>query len=246
MGCRLAEGGQVSFPEAIKNLLFPVRCLTCDRQLGRRRLPQICDDCRPLFSPIVSPLCPGCGKPYQAGEDHFCGDCLRDHFAFDLARAMFLYQEPVKSLLLSFKFGGSLTGLATLGTLTKQSGVDNLFSEPDLVLPVPLHIRRLRSRGFNQSLLLARTCFPGWQNKISPDLLLRLQPTRPQTSLSGKARRTNLKSAFAIPRPLEIRGKRILLVDDIFTTGSTLHECAKILRQAGALQIEAFTLARAL
>ena len=145
----------MSFPEAIKNLLFPVRCLTCDRQLGHSRLPQLCDDCRPLFSPIASPLCPGCGKPYQAGEDHFCGDCLLDYFAFDLARAMFLYQEPVKSLLLSFKFGGRLTGLATMGTLTKQSGVDTLFSEPDLVLPIPLHIRRLRSRG-----LISPCCWP--------------------------------------------------------------------------------------
>ena len=209
-------GGQVSITEAIKNLLFPARCLACKRQLERGRLPQICDD------------------------------CLLDHFAFDRARAMFLYQEPVKSLLLSFKFGGRLTGLATLGALTKQAGVDTLFSEPDLVLPVPLHIRRLRSRGFNQSLLLARTCFPAWRHKIYPDILLRMYATTPQTRLSGKARRTNLNGAFAVPDPQKIKGKRILLIDDIFTTGSTLHECAKILRQAGAKHIDAFTLARAI
>jgi len=237
---------QLSFSAALKNLFFPARCLACDRQLGRSRRPQICDDCRPLFSPVVSPLCPGCGKPYPAGEDHFCEDCLLGHFAFDRARAIFIYREPVKSLLLSLKFGGKMTGLATLGTLATQAGLATLFAEPDLVLPVPLHIQRLRSRGFNQSLLLARTCFTGWKNKISPDLLLRLQATRPQTSLSGKARRTNLRGAFAVSRPQEIMGKRILLVDDIFTTGSTLHECAKILRQTGALQIEAFTLARTL
>jgi ComF family protein len=159
---------------------------------------------------------------------------------------MYLYQEPVKSLLLSFKFGGRLTSLATLGMLAKQAGVETLFTEPDFVLPVPLHIRRLRSRGFNQALLLARTCFPGWQDKIFPDLLLRLQATTPQTSLSGKARRTNLRGAFVVPNPRKIKGKNILLIDDIFTTGSTLHECAKILQQAGARHIEAFTLARAL
>ena len=236
----------MSFSTALRNLLFPARCLACDRQLERSSRPQICDDCRPLFSPIVSPLCPGCGKPYPAGEDHFCEDCLLDHFAFDRARAVFLYREPVKSLLLSLKFGRSLTGLATLGMLAQQAGAETLFREPDLLLPVPLHLKRLRSRGFNQSLLLARTCFPAWRDKISPDTLLRLQETTPQTRLSGRARRTNLKGAFGVSKPGIIRGKRILLVDDIFTTGSTLHECAKILRQAGALQIEAFTLARAL
>ena len=159
---------------------------------------------------------------------------------------MFAYREPLKSLLLSFKFGGRLTGLATLGRLAEQAGAETSFREPDLLLPVPLHLQRLRSRGFNQSLLLAQTCFPAWRDKISPDILLRLQPTTPQTSLSGRARRTNLKGAFNISEPQKIRGKRILLIDDIFTTGSTLHECAITLRQAGAKHIEAFTLARSL
>jgi ComF family protein len=232
--------------QAVKDLLFPPRCLACDKQLGRYRLPLLCNTCRPLLSPVVSPLCPCCGTPFPAGEDHLCGECLGDGFAFDYARSIFLYREPVSSLLVQFKFGGKLTGLVTLAELTKQAAGENLFKEPDLVLPVPLHIKRLRSRGFNQSLLLARSCFPKWQGKIRTDLLLRHQPTIPQTSLSGRARRNNLKGAFSIHRPEEIAGRNILLVDDVFTSGSTLHECAKTLAKAGAARIETFTLARAL
>lgn len=152
----------------------------------------------------------------------------------------------MSSLLVQFKFGGKLTGLVTLAELAKQAGGENLFKEPDLLLPVPLHIKRLRSRGFNQSLLLSRSCFPKWQGKIRTDLLLRHQATIPQTNLSGKARRNNLKGAFSIDRPEEIADRNVLLVDDVYTTGSTLHECAKTLLKAGAARIETFTLARAL
>ncbi len=121
-----------------------------------------------------------------------------------------------------------------------------LFREPDIILPVPLHISRLRSRGFNQALLLARVCFPEWQGKIQPDLLHRHKPTIPQTSLSGKARRNNLKGAFSVSDPGLVAGRKILLIDDVFTTGATLNECAKTLSKAGAAEIEAFTLAMAL
>lgn len=236
----------VSILQAVKNLLFPPRCLTCDKQFGSYRLPLLCNSCCSQLSPVVSPLCPCCGTPFSSGEDHLCGECLGDNFGFDYARSIYLYQEPLNTLLVQLKFGGKLTGLLTLAELAKQSGGEALFKEPDLVLPVPLHIIRLRGRGFNQSLLLSRSCFPKWREIIRTDLLLRHQPTIPQTSLSGNARRNNLKGAFSIHRPDEIADKNILLVDDVYTTGQTVHECAKVLRKAGAKRIEVFTLARAL
>ena len=159
---------------------------------------------------------------------------------------MFHYREPVSSLLVQFKFDGKLSSLDTLAALAEQAGTTDLFKEPDLILPVPLHIQRLRNRGFNQSLLIARSCFPKWQRKIRTDLLQRHRSTIPQIRLSGRARRNNLKGAISICRPELIAGRNVLIVDDVFTTGSTLHECAKALAQAGAVKIEAFTLARAL
>ncbi len=117
---------------------------------------------------------------------------------------------------------------------------------PDLILPVPLHPQRLRERGFNQALLLGRACFPEQSRIINVNLLVRRRATVPQTRLSGTERRKNLASAFTVTCPDSLKNKKILLIDDVFTTGSTVHECAATLRRAGAARIEIFTLARAL
>ena len=235
-----------SFTASCRDIFFPAHCLGCNQQLNDSRLPLLCPQCLSDVAPVVSPHCTCCGTPFPSGTDHLCGICLRSGFGFDYGRSIFYYREPISLLLLRFKFSGKLTGLATIAALADQAGLHNLFQEPDLILPVPLHISRLRSRGFNQALLLARSCFPQWQDKIHSDLLHRHRPTIPQTSLSGKARRNNLKGAFSVSNPGQVAGKTILLIDDVFTTGSTLHECAKILSRAGVTGIEAFTLAMAL
>ena len=121
-----------------------------------------------------------------------------------------------------------------------------LFGEPDLILPVPLHLNRLRERGFNQALVIARGCFPQWNSKIETGLLLRLRSTSPQSLLAGKERRGNLKKVFSLADVSKVAGKRVLLVDDVFTTGSTVNECSKVLHSAGVARIEVFTLARSL
>ncbi|MCI5221703.1 MAG: ComF family protein, partial [Candidatus Electrothrix sp. AR4] len=214
---------------AVQELLFPVRCLGCERQLASRCPPLLCADCLDRAIRITHPVCTCCGTPFPSGQDHLCGVCLRNYFAFSKARSLFFYQEPISTLLLRLKFGGILTGLSSLSELAKkaEANIGLRLAEPDLLLPVPLHIQRLRKRGFNQSLLLARACFPHWREKIRLDLLHRHQSTLPQIRLSGKARRNNLKKAFSVRNPHELAGKNILLVDDVFTTGSTLHECAR-------------------
>ncbi len=137
-----------------------------------------------------------------------------------------------------------MTGLATMAALATQSAVVSDFTTPDLIFPVPLHKSRLRQRGFNQALLLAGSSFPQWRNRIIADGLLRIRATAPQTSLDGAGRRKNLKGAFALKDPDMARGKIILLVDDVFTTGSTVCECSRILQAGGAGRVEVFTLAR--
>ena len=235
-----------SYFEAFKDLLFPPRCLGCELRLESSQLPLFCPDCLSQLVSIQSPCCRCCGQPFAVGVDHLCGDCLAGHYAFDLARSLWAYQPPVSTLVHALKFQGQLTGVATLGWLAAASGCVRELGEPDLVIPVPLYPDRLRTRGFNQALVIASSCFPQWSNRIESGVLRRIRATMPQSSLSGKERRRNLHKAFGLVDPAKVKGQRILLVDDVFTTGSTLNECCAILRLAGAERIESFTLARSL
>ena len=207
------------------NLLFPARCLGCEQQGVSHHPPLFCPACRAKIIPFT----PSCARQ---------GD-----FPF-AAYSLCIYQEPISSLLRRLKFNGDLSSLSSIAALTREAEVKRLPPKPDLLLPVPLHRSRLRWRGFNQAVLLAKACFPGWKDTIRVDLLQRHRATVPQLGLSGAERRSNLAGAFCVRKPEEISGSRILLVDDVFTTGSTLRECAEVLRQAGAVEIAAFTAAR--
>lgn len=229
-----------------QELLFPSYCLECGQRLPCRELPLFCSECLANIATVNAPKCTYCGMPFQSGVDHLCGLCLKKKYAFDQARVALFYQEPVASLISTIKFNGSLAGLATLGHLAKLSKATRELSEPDVIIPVPLHRKRLRQRKFNQALLVCRSCFPSWKEKINPYLLVRHKETSPQTGLNGVERRKNLAQAFSITHTDMIKDKKILLVDDVFTTGQTVHECSKVLRKAGAKRIEVFTLARAM
>lgn len=230
--------------DALKDLLFPPHCLGCGQGLASARPPLLCPQCDAGLTVLRSPLCIRCGRPFVSGADHLCGDCLSDRHAFDLARSLLGYRPPASDLILSLKFTGNLGGLATLRALIERERFLAAFCEPDIVLPVPLHVNRLRERGFNQALVVARGCLPAWAKKIVPDLLLRHRKTVPQSLLSGKSRRGNLGNAFSLANPGSVAGAKILLVDDVYTTGSTVNECSKTLRAAGAQRIEVLTVAR--
>lgn len=211
--------------EAFYDLLFPPRCLGCEEQILSSRPPLFCASCRAKLIPFTPSSTPKSIFPCTA-------------------HSLFVYQEPVRSLIHQLKFEGSLAGLSTFAVLAQQARAAEMLREPDLLLPVPLHRSRLRWRGFNQAVVLAQTCFPFWKDRIRVDLLQRHKKTVPQLGLSGAERRSNLAGAFRVRRPEEISGRRVLLVDDVFTTGSTLRECVKLLREAGAAEITAFTVAR--
>jgi len=234
------------FSDSFQELIFPSFCLECEQRLPCRDLPLLCNDCLANIEYINSPSCTCCGIPFQAGHNHLCSLCMKKNFAFDLARAAVYYQEPIAKLISSLKFNGILTGLATLAQLARSAPKISDLSEPDIILPVPLHIKRLRERKFNQALVIAQTCFPASKHKICGDNLLRHRATSPQTTLSGTKRRKNLTGAFSLRNQEVVKDKTVLLIDDVFTTGSTVNECAKVLKKAGAKRIEVFTLARAL
>lgn len=231
---------------ALKDLLLPAACLSCGMRLTASRPPLLCSACLSRLRLLRSPLCTCCGRPFLSGGDHLCGECLQDHFAFDRARSLLLYQSPAAELIRDLKYAGQLTALASLKALILQWGMSEEFVEPDLVLPVPLHPQRLRERGFNQAGVIARGCFPQWRKRIAHQILIRHRPTSAQSSLSGRERRRSLREAFSVTDRKKVEGRQLLLIDDVYTTGSTVHACSAVLRRAGAARIEVFTLARTL
>jgi ComF family protein len=231
---------------AAADLLFPPACLACDTRLSGSRGPLFCPACMDDLHLIRQPLCPSCGRSYPAvaGGNHLCSRCLKKPWHFEAARAVLLYTETVSRAVQSFKYGGSTVGLKSFRMLHNALPGHEDWAAADLILPVPLHVKRLRQRGFNQALRLARALFPDQKSKIDPFLLERSRWTVPQTGLSGAERRRNLKQAFRVRQPERLQGKEILLVDDIFTTGSTVNECARVLLRGGARRVRVLTLAR--
>jgi ComF family protein len=142
-----------------------------------------------------------------------------------------------------YKYAGDVTLAPVLGRLMAERCP--LTIDHDLIVPVPLHAARLRSRGFNQSLLLAHPLARRHRVPIAPFLLARTRETLPQVGLHGRDRRRNIAGAFAIARRARVRDRSILLVDDVYTTGATVNECARVLREAGALRVDVLVLARA-
>lgn len=233
------------FFTALLDLLLPSFCLACDKPLGSAPELLFCPDCLKRLTFIHSPLCPCCGRVYlvAAGGDHLCGACLAAPRHFTRARALFLYEEPLKEVIHRFKYQGKTACLPSFARFAKNHPLLADLEGVDRIVPVPLHPSRLRERGFNQALLLARALFPK-DPRIIPSLLIRSRPTEPQANFNGAARRTNLKNAFAVVGPQLLAGKKILLVDDVFTTGTTANECARVLKKAGAAEVVVLTLAR--
>lgn len=225
------------------DLFFPPVCASCLKPVSGS--VSLCDVCAMDIRYLHSPLCLRCGTSFSSGDsgDHFCGSCLGKPPTFSLARGIVLYAPPVSHLLHRLKYGADRTVLSALSQMAVQFDF-TVFSSCDLIIPVPLHPRRLRERGLNQSLVLAHIFFPLKAKIIYPEILIRIRDTVPQTGLNGKERRRNLQAAFAVRRKEDIVGKGICLVDDVFTTGTTVHECSRTLLRAGAKEVKVLTMAR--
>jgi ComF family protein len=233
---------------SLLHVIFPTACAGCQNPLQDDPVPFFCRRCWDKLKPIPGPVCPRCGRPFASpiallhSPTHQCGACRARPMALTQIWSLFPYQPPLKEAITLFKYRGKLSLTQPLA----QAMVEALPALPtlDAIIPVPLHPQRLREREYNQSLLLANRLSHHLGIPLFLACLLRIRPTVPQTSLSRKERLTNLRRAFSVPKPARIQGKRILLVDDVLTTGTTLHECAKTLRRAGSGPVYGLTLAR--
>ncbi len=189
-----------------------------------------------------------CARPFvtESGEDHLCEACLRKRPNFDAAGAPYLYDGPLMTAIHSFKYGSRSYIGDSLGPLLAQFACGWLRESGNLLtMPVPLHPKRLRERGFNQSLLLAMHVVRRLNTELDFLSLRRIRYTAPQTGLGKDERRKNVRKAFQVINPEDVKGKTVLLVDDVFTTGNTLNECARVLKKAGCEKVFCLILARA-
>jgi len=234
----------MSIPSAARGLLrrgldaLPSQCALCRAWPGR----PLCGACVARFAPAV-PRCRGCALRVPAGVAR-CGGCLRHPGTLDTCLAACDYVWPWPDCIGHFKFQGEPGWAAPLCALMRAvPGADALLSQADRVLPMPLFPRRLRERGFNQAVEIARPLARAWGLPLRLDAVRRVRDGPPQASLEGAARRRNVRGAFAADARV-VAGRSVLVVDDVMTTGATLDALARELKRAGAVRVENVVLAR--
>lgn len=233
--------------QAIRFLL-PVDCAACGSALSNDPIPLFCASCWATILPLPHAGCARCDRPFPSpvatthSPNHVCQSCAERPPFYTRAWTLYPYLPPLQDAICLFKYRGKVALASPLARLM----IDRLppLDSLDLIMPVPLHIRRLREREFNQSLLLADRIGRHLNIPVSFTSLIRTTASPAQTTLSRKGRLKNLRGAFALRHPELIAGKRILLIDDVFTTGTTVNECAKTLRKAGSGDVFVLTLGR--
>jgi ComF family protein len=230
---------------AVVDGILPPRCLACGTTVDET--DALCGPCWAAMTFFAPPWCAVCGLPFPhpMGDEAICADCARDRPSWDRARAVLRYDKHSRRLVLALKHADRTHLAGALGGWMRRAGAE-VLDGADLVLPVPLHWTRLFARRYNQAGLLAHAIRAAGGPPVAPDWLVRRRRTPSQGRLGAAARARNVRGAFALRPGRSIRGKRIVLIDDVLTTGATVEECARVLRRGGAEFVGVLTLARAL
>jgi len=225
--------------------VLPPLCLACNRIVSEPG--SLCPECWAGITFLGRPHCDSCGLPFEfdAGPGILCGACVAGPPPFRRARAVFLYDDASKVLVLRFKHADRLEGVPAFARWMARAGAD-LLAECDVIVPVPLHRWRLLARRYNQAAMLALALGAAAGMAAEPDLMIRRRATPPMGRMGRQERGLNVKGAFAVrERKVDaVRGRRVLLVDDVLTTGATVGECARVLTRAGAAAVDVLTLGR--
>ena len=225
--------------------VLPPSCLVCDEAVEAEG--QLCVNCFRTANFVTAPLCACCGVPLPFAvpdmEEQHCEACTAAPPAFAVARAALRYDDVAKKMILPLKYGDQSEAASGLARLMRRPG-EAMLQAANLLVPVPLHAARLRQRRYNQAAVLAIALARLTGRPLGLDVLRRWRATRRLEGLSAAERREELTDAISLRRDAEVVGKRVLLVDDVMTTGATAHQCALALREAGAARVDVLTVAR--
>jgi len=220
--------------ESLIGKLLKSSCLLCAEKSASKL--SLCVNCLQSLPAAPTPSCPQCGL-HSNGE--LCGNCLKNKPYYDATHALFSYTYPIDAVLQHYKYGSALYLSKTLGYLLQEKMVTN---DVDIIIPMPLHPDRIKERGFNQSLEIAKVMAVHHQITLDSNSCQRVRNTPPQTSLTPKERINNMKGAFDCST--HFTGQHIALVDDVMTTGASLNALAKTLKEAGAARVSCYVIAR--
>jgi len=225
------------------NLILPPRCLVCGKILGSDN--GLCEECFNKIRFISYPICYKCGTPLITETTSHCASCVSDNKnPFRFQRSMVYYDDNSRPLIVNFKFHDKTENSKFLARWLYSAGHDIWEQGADILMPVPLHNARLRHRKYNQSALLCKDLSKFVNIPVDYHSLVRHKNTRPQVEFNGKEREHNVKHAFKVRNKQAIQNKRIVIIDDVMTTGSTIKECALELLKNGAQSVDVITIAR--
>ena len=229
-----------SLRDRLRALLVPARCPFC---AGPARPGEACAACLASL-PWNGVACPRCAEPLAGAEAYLCARCAADPPAYDSACSAFRYQAPIAHAVQALKYSADFRQAAFLGGQLAQRLAARDETLPQLLIPMPLHSGRLRRRGYNQALLLARALGRALAIEVAPEAAARNRATEDQIGKSAAERRRNVRGAFTVQ--CDLAGCSLAIVDDVMTTGATAEALARACRKAGAARVEVWTIARAI
>ena len=227
---------------ALADFVYPPFCSICRKGLGEgERI--VCEACWSRMKRLPDPRCPRCGVP-SAHPASGCPNCAGKVFLFEGACVLSGFDGVAKELIHLLKYREKTSvGIRLGGMLALAVEADQRMQDAEVLVPVPLHRSRARERGYNQAAIIAKGLGLAMEKPVVEQVLIRRKATATQTKLSAEERRRNLEGAFAVRDSHRVEGRRILLVDDVLTTGATLNACAQVLRAAGAIEVLAAAVA---
>ena len=242
------EHGKEHFWRALVDFFIPRCCPVCRSPVGNSQNSQgfFCTACLADFTLLEPPLCPLCGTPFKSSEqeNHPCQNCLQGRWRFDRGFSVFYYHGTLRKAIHLFKYSGRVILADPLARFLHERGAFWMSEiQPEVIVPVPSHRSRLKKRGFNPPLFLARYLGKHWKIPVLPEALLPVKKIPSQAGLKREERLRNVRGAFVAEKN-QVRGRRVLLVDDVLTTGATANECARVLKKSGASHVAVMTLAR--